>query len=179
MPIQVLLADDYPIVRQGIKSLLNQEGFVVVAEAADGHEAVQLARTLQPDVAVLDLSMPRLNGLEAAQAILQASPRTKSILLTMHEEDHFVLEAMRAGIRGYVVKRQAVMELVQAIREVANGAIYLSPNISRAVVQAYLSKTELPPDPLSLRERQVLQLVAEGKTTKEIAQLLGISVKTA
>lgn len=179
MPIQVLLADDHPIVREGFKTLLEREGLQVVGEASDGHEAVRLARTLHPDVAVLDLSMPLLNGLQAAQEILRASPRTRTILLTMYTEDHYVLEAVRIGIRGYVVKRQAVTDLVQAIREVANGAIYLSPSVSQAVVQAYLGRTELPPDPLSSRERQVLQLVAEGKTTKEIAQLLGISTKTA
>lgn len=179
MPIQVLLADDHPIVREGFKSLLEREGLQVVGEASDGHEAVRLAQTLHPDVAVLDLSMPLLNGLQAAREILHTSPRTRTILLTMYTEDQYVLEAMRAGVRGYVVKRQAVMDLVQAIREVANGAIYLSPSVSQAVVRAYLGKTDLPPDPLSSRERQVLQLVAEGKTTKEIAQLLGISVKTA
>src|SRR5574337_732899 len=179
MLITVLLADDHPIVREGFKALLEREGVQVVGEASDGREAVRLAQTLCPDVAVLDLSMPLLNGLQAAQAILHASPRTRTILLTMYTEDHYVLEAMRAGIRGYVVKRQAVMDLVQAVREVANGAIYLSPSVSQAVVHAYLGKTDLPPDPLSSREREVLQLVAEGKTTKEIARLLGISTKTA
>src|SRR5574337_1112908 len=179
MPIRVLLADDHQIVRQGIKALLKQEGFDVIGEASNGCEAVQLARTLHPDVAVLDLSMPVLNGLSACQEILQASPRTKPILLTMHVEDHYVLQALRAGVRGYVVKQQAATELIQAIWEVANSAIYLSPSISAAVVQAYLHKTKLPADPLTHRERQVLQLVAEGKTTKEIAQHLGISIKTA
>lgn len=179
MSIQVLLADDHPIVREGFRALLTQEGFRVVGEASNGHEAVRLARALHPDVAVLDLSMPLLNGLEAAKAILQTSPGTRTILVTMYTEDCYVLEAMRVGVRGYVVKQQAVKDLVTAIREVAGGAIYLSPSISQAVVQAYLDKTDLPPDPLSSRERQVLQLVAEGKTTKEIAQLLGISVKTA
>ena len=179
MPLQILLADDHLIVREGLKAILEREGFDVIGEASDGREAVQLARTLHPDVAILDLSMPLLNGLQAAQEIPHVSPRTRTVLLTMHTEDHYVLEAIRAGIRGYVVKRQATSELVQAIREVANGSVYLSPSISAAVVQAYLHKTELPPDPLTSRERQVLQLVAEGKTTKEIAQLLGVSVKTA
>lgn len=179
MPIQVLLADDHPIVREGLKTLLEQDGFVVVAQASDGHEAVRLAQALHPDVAVLDLSMPLLNGLQAAQAIHHATSRTRTILLTMYAEDQYVLQAMQAGIQGYVVKGQAAVELIQAIREVASGAIYLSPCISRAVVQAYLDKTVLPTDPLSPRERQVLQLVAEGKTTKEIALLLGISIKTA
>lgn len=179
MPLQILLADDHLIVREGLKAILEREGFDVIGEASDGREAVQLARTLHPDVAILDLSMPLLNGMQAAQEILHVSPRTRIILLTMHTEDHYVLEAIRAGIRGYVVKRQAASELVQAIREVANGAVYLSPSISAAVVQAYLHKTELPADPLTRRERQVLQLVAEGKTTKEVAQLLGISTKTA
>jgi DNA-binding NarL/FixJ family response regulator len=179
MPIHVLLADDHAIVREGFKALLEREGLQVVGEASDGREAVSLAHTLRPDVAVLDLSMPLMNGLQAAQEILHTSPRTRTILLTMYTEDQYVLEAMRAGIRGYVVKRQAAMDLVQAIREVANGAIYLSPSVSQAVVHAFLGKTDLPVDPLSSRERQVLQLVAEGKTTKEIAQLLGISVKTA
>lgn len=179
MPIQVLLADDHLIVRQGLKALLEREGFVVVAEASDGHEAVRLAQSLHPDVAVLDLSMPLMNGLEASQEILHSAHGTRAILLTMYTEDHYVIRALRAGIRGYVVKTQATTDLVQAIQEVAKGAIYLSPSISRAVVEAYLAKTDLPPDPLTPRERQVLQLVAEGKTAKEVAQLLGISAKTA
>ena len=179
MPIQVLLADDHLIVRQGLKALLEREGFTVVGEAVDGHEAVRLAQALHPDVAVLDLAMPLLNGLDTAREILRISPRTRTILLTMHPEDHYIFEALRAGIEGYVLKTQAAEDLVRAIREVFRGMIYLSPGVSRAVVQAYLAKTDLPPDPLAPRERQVLQLVAEGKTTKEIAVLLGISVKTA
>ena len=179
MPIQVLLADDHLIVRQGLKALLEREGIKVVGEAADGHEAVRLAQALRPDVAVLDLAMPLLNGLDTAREILRISSRTRTILLTMHPEDHYIFEALRAGIEGYVLKTQAAEDLVRAIREVFRGMIYLSPGVSRAVVQAYLAKTDLPPDPLAPRERQVLQLIAEGKTTKEIAVFLGLSVKTA
>lgn len=178
MAIRVLLADDHLIVRQGCKALLDREGFEVVAEASDGHEAVRLAQTLRPDVAVLDLAMPLMNGLEASQEILHASPGTRSVVLTMYTDDHYVIRALRAGIRGYVVKSQASADLVQAIQEVTKGAIYLSPGISRAVVDAYLAKTEFPPDPLTPRERQVLQLVAEGKRAKEVAEFLGVSVKT-
>ncbi len=179
MPTRILLADDHQIVRQGLKALLEREGFAVVAEVADGQEAIRAARERCPDVAVLDFGMPLLNGLGAAQQILHACPRAKAILLTMHTEDHYVLEALQAGVKGYVVKTQASADLIRAIHEVQRGMMYLSPGISQAVVDAYLAKSDVPPDPLTAREREVLQLVAEGKSTKEIAQLLGISFKTA
>ena len=179
MPTRILLADDHQIVRQGLKALLEREGFAVVAEVADGQEAIRAARERCPDVAVLDFGMPLLNGLGAAQQILHACPRAKAILLTMHTEDHYVLEALQAGVKGYVVKTQASADLIRAIHEVLRGMMYLSPGVSQAVVEAYLAKSELPADPLTAREREVLQLVAEGKSTKEIAQLLGISFKTA
>jgi len=161
-----------------LKMLLERAGFKVVGEASDGQEAVRRVRDLVPDVAVLDLAMPLLNGLEAAQEILRDSPRTRPILLTMHAEDPYVTAALRVGVKAYVLKTQAAPDLIQAIEEVSRDRIYLSPGISRTVVEAYLAKTELPPDPLSPREREVLQLVAGGKTTKEIARLLGVGVKT-
>jgi len=179
MLCEILLADDHLVVRQGLKVLLENEGFRVVGEASDGREALQLAQNLRFDVAVLDLAMPLLNGIDAGRAILQACPKTKVVLLTMHTEDHLILEALRAGIKGYVLKSKATEELVEAIQEVSRGRLYLTPGASETVVQAYLAKTELPPEPLSPREREFLQLIAEGKTTKEAAGLLGISVKTA
>ncbi len=178
MPLRILLAEDHLMVRQGLRALLEREGFEVAGEAGDGHQAIRLAQDLRPDVAVLDLAMPLLNGIDAAREILKVSPSTKVILLTVHTEDQYVLEALRARVKGYVLKTQVAEDLVQAIREVLRGSTYLSPGISQAVVEAFLAKTDLPTDPLTLRERQVLQLIAERKSTKEIAGLLGVSVKT-
>ena len=178
MPLRILLAEDHLMVRQGLRALLEREGFEVAGEAGDGHQAIRLAQDLRPDVAVLDLAMPLLNGIDAAREILKVSPSTKVILLTVHTEDQYVLEALRARVKGYVLKTQVAEDLVQAIREVLRGSTYLSPGISQAVVEAFLAKTDLPTDPLTLRERQALQLIAERKSTKEIAGLLGVSVKT-
>ena len=179
MPPVIILADDHQIFRQALKGLLVREQIDVAGEAADGREAVGVAHELQPDIAVLDFAMPLLNGLNAARSIHQVSPRTRTILLTVHAEDHFVLEGLRAGVKGDVVKTQAAEDLVRAIREVYNGQFYLSPAVSRAVVDAFLSGREPPRDQLTAREREVLQLIAEGKTTKQIAQLLELGVKTA
>jgi two-component system, NarL family, response regulator NreC len=179
MPIRVLLADDHVLVRQGVKSLLEREGIQVVGEARDGQEVMQLAAKHSPDVAVIDVGMPLLNGLDAARELKRIAPKTKAIFLTRHDEDEYLIEALRAGAKGYVLKNQAASDLVQAIQLVCRGQVYLSPGMSSVVVNAYLSKTELPVDPITSREREVLQLIAEGKSTKDIASLLGISVKTA
>jgi DNA-binding NarL/FixJ family response regulator len=179
MGVSVLLVDDHPVFRQGLRALLERERFDVVGEASDGFEAIALAERLQPQIVVLDLAMPALNGIDAAREIVKKAPRTKAILLTMYTEEHHVLEALRAGVKGCVSKSQAAEHLLQAIKDVSAGGVYLSPHVSGAVVQAYLAKTELPYDPLTPRERQVLQLIAEGKTTKETAAVLDVSVKTA
>src|SRR5438309_45564 len=179
MPTRVILADDHTLVRQGLKSLLEREGIQVVGEASDGQEAIVIATKLMPDVAIIDISMPILNGLDAARAVRKACPKTKVILLTRHDEDQYVTEALRRGVKGYVLKNQAASDLVQAIRQVVCGGIYLSPGISGAVVEAYLSKTEVARNLLTSRERQVLQMIGEGNSTKDLARLLGISVKTA
>ncbi len=179
MPIRIVLADDHVLVRQGLKSLLEREQFQVVAEASDGQEAVRASESLHPDIVVIDISMPLLNGIEAVRELGRSCPKTKAILLTQHEEDQYIREALEAGAKGYVLKNQAASDLVHAIQQVSRGQFYLSPGISRAVVEAYRTKSDSPADPLTGRERQVLQLIAEGKSTKDAASLLGISVKTA
>src|SRR6266446_6067783 len=179
MPTRVLLADDHALIRQGLKALLERQGFQVVSEASDGQEALQSVQETQPDVAIIDISMPLLNGVDTARELKKSSPKTKIIMLTQHDEDEYVTESLRAGVRGYILKSQAGADLVHAIQEVCRGSVYLSPKISRAVVDAYLSKTYVSSDPLSGRERQVLQLVGEGMSTKDIAMHLGIIVKSA
>ena len=179
MPIRIVLADDHVLVRQGLKSLLEREGFQVVAEASDGQEALGHVQSLQPDIAVMDISMPTLNGLNAAREMRRSSPKTKTILLTQHDESQYIREALEAGVKAYVLKSQVASDLLLAIRQVSRGHVYLSPGVSNAIMEAYQSKSEKSKDPLTLRERQVLQLIAEGKSTKDIASLLGISAKTA
>lgn len=179
MPTRIILADDHVIVRQGIKSLLEREGMQVVAEASDGREAISYVESLSPDVVVMDIGMPMLNGMEAARELARCCPKVKPILLTQHDEPQYVSAALKAGVKGYVLKSQISGDLVQAIHQVLRGQVYLSPGISGSVMAAYKSKTEIATDPLTSRERQVLQLIAEGKSTKDVAALLGVSVKTA
>lgn len=178
-PVRVLVVDDHEIVRQGLKSVLNREGFEIVGEASDGRQAVAQALELQPDLIVMDIGMPVMTGIEASAEIRKAVPSTRLILLTMHSENGYVLEALRSGIRGYVLKSRAAVELMEAIGEILKGKIYLSPGISQTVVEAYLQQNGSESESLTRRELQVLQMVAEGKTTKEIAASLGVSVKTA
>ena len=179
MPTRIVLADDHVLVREGLKSLLEREHFQVVAEASDGQEAVKLIETHHPDIAILDISMPTLNGIDAARGLTRSAPKTKVILLTQHEEEQYIHEALESGVKGYVLKNQVANDLIQAIRQVGRGEFYLSPGISRAVMEAFRNKSARPADPLTARERQVLQLIAEGKSTKDTASVLGISVKTA
>ena|SRR5712692_484200 len=177
MPLRVLLADDHELVRQGLRALLERHGFAIVGEAAEGRTAVTLASELQPDIAVLDVAMPMLNGVGAAEAIARAAPKTRVILLTALNDGQFASSALRAGVRGFVLKLQNIDDLVHAIEEVNEGGLYVSPGMSQAVFDV-VNKAAAA-EPLSPRERQVVQLVAEGKSTKQIAELLIISVKTA
>jgi two-component system, NarL family, response regulator NreC len=178
VPITVLLADDHEIVREGVRSILERQGFSVVGEASDGREAVALASALRPDVAVLDAAMPLLNGIDAARAITALGRGTKSVLLTMHTEAPRVRQALRAGVRGYVVKTQASSDLTRAIHDVVRGYLHLSPIVSSAAIAPRLRPSGGAGAPLTLREREVVQLIAEGKTTKEIASILHLSPKT-
>src|SRR5262245_18206537 len=178
MPIRILLADDHVMVRQGLRVLLEQAGMIVIGEASDGQEALRLAHEHTPDVVVLDIAMPSLNGLETARRLRETLPQIKIVLLTMYAEEPYVLEALEAGAVGYVLKNQVVGDIVQAIRDALQGAIYLSSRVAYTVVQAYLTRSSRSPDPLTAREREIVQHIAEGLTTKEIASALGLSVKT-
>jgi len=176
--LRILLADDHHVVRQALRALLERHGFEIVAEASDGRTAAEMAATLQPDVAVLDVAMPLLSGVDAAAEIARVTPGTRVILLTALSDAQFVAAALQAGVRGFVMKIQDIEDLVNAIWEVSEGGLYVSPGASQAVLDA-VSVSHPAARRLSERERQVLKLIAEGKSTKQIAQLLEISVKTA
>jgi two-component system, NarL family, response regulator NreC len=177
---RLILADDHAILRDGLRAILTEEqGFDVVGEASDGRQAVKLCETLAPDVAVLDVSMPLLTGLGAAAQILKSVPSTKILMLTMHQESKYVLESLRIGVSGFVVKSKAASVLVEGIKTVLRGEVYLCPTTAAVVANAYLASDGSAANPLSGRELEVLQLIAEGKNVKEIGSILGISAKTA
>ncbi|MFP5284986.1 MAG: response regulator [Thermoanaerobaculia bacterium] len=184
MKVRVLVADDHTIVRQGLVKLLVESGECeVVAEASDGMEAVEKALALRPEVAILDLSMPRLPGLEAVRRIHEALPQTRVLVLTAHEEEEYVLPVVRAGASGYIIKDSAVSELLAAVRALHTGHGYFGPQAAKVLAEQYRHPERAsagdPYRDLSPREREVFHLVVDGKTTKEIARALGISVKTA
>jgi len=184
MIIRILLADDHKIVREGLNSLLGREpDMEVVAMADNGRTAVQLAGQLMPDIAVIDIAMPDMNGIEATRRISAENREVKVLSLSMHSARRFVVEALSAGAKGYLLKDCAFDDLVRAIRTVAGNETYLSPKVAGLIVKDYLKRSPESAPPavslLSSREREVLQLIAEGESTKEIAYTLGVSIKTA
>jgi DNA-binding NarL/FixJ family response regulator len=180
--VRVLLADDHHLVRAGLRSLLaDQPGVDVVCETGDGREALEMIERHRPDVALLDITMPGLNGLEVASRVEKASPRTKVVILSMHAGEAYVAQALRVGVAGYLLKDAAAEELGIALEAVGRNEVYLSPAISRRVVDGYLRSAGAESDPLASltsRQREILQLIAEGRSTKEIASDLDVSVKT-
>jgi len=181
-PIRVLLAEDHTLVRAGIRALLEGlAGVQVVAEAGDGREALQLVAAHQPDLVLMDIAMAGLNGLEATGRIVKEFPHVRVIILSMHANEEYVLQALRAGAAGYLLKDAGTSELELAVRAAARGEIYLSPAVSRHVIADYMRRagSELTLlDQLTPRQREILQLIAEGRTTREIANILQVSVKT-
>lgn len=183
MKLRLLLVDDHKLFRDGLRSMIEpQRGMEIVGEARDGQSAVALAHELKPDVVLMDVSMPELNGIEATRKIIADQPAAKIIMLSMHSDRRYVIEALRSGARGYLLKDSAFDEVVAAIRECASGKVYLSPQIADVVINDYISLAKSADASayavLSAREREVLQMFAEGKTTKEIAAQLQVSAKT-
>jgi DNA-binding NarL/FixJ family response regulator len=184
MAIRVLLVDDHAVVRDGLRFLLEAGGNItVVGEAADGRQAVRQVQALLPDVVVMDIAMPELNGIEATEQIRQACPSTQVVILSMYATKEHILRALRAGANGYLLKESAGQEVVDAIRAVRAGRRYLSQSIAETVIDDYVHERQAPPaqsplERLSSREREVLQLVVEGKSSTEIAEILYLSPKT-
>jgi DNA-binding NarL/FixJ family response regulator len=183
--LRILIADDYEVIRYGVRSLLqDRPDWEVCGEAVDGREAVNMAAHLRPDVVILDIGMPNLNGLDAARQILCDAPETLIVILTMDESERSVREALRAGVRGIVLKSDAARDLVLAIDALRDHRTFFTAEVAEMVLNGYMGR-ETPNnvwtlrDPLSRREREVVQLLAEGKTTKDVAVVLGLSVKTA
>jgi two-component system, NarL family, response regulator NreC len=177
--IRILLADDHAVVRQGFRMILAaQADMEIVGEAGNGREAIDLAGSLKPDIVVMDVAMPELNGIEATRRLAELAPHARVIALSMHKDSVYVRETLRAGARGYLLKESGAGDLVTAIRAVAAGEGYISPSVSDAVLDDYRRHVTNPIDLLSSREREVLQMLAEGKTNKEIAAILNLSVYT-
>jgi two-component system response regulator NreC len=182
--IRILLADDHTIIRSGLRLLLEQQAdFNVVAEAGDGREAVELVLKHHPEVAILDIGMPQLNGIEATRQIVSQEPRTQVMILSMHADEGYVLRALKAGARAYILKNSAEADLIRAVRSVADGKSFFSPVISKMLLEDYVrqvrdKQVEDSYDLLTPREREILQLLAEGKTNKEVATLLKLSLYT-
>ena len=179
MKIKVIIIDDHQMVREGLRSLLvGEKDMEVIAEAGDGWEGVRLAEKLAPDVVIMDIAMPELNGIEATRQILDRTTGVRVLVLSMHSDQRFVERTLKAGAAGYLLKDCAFEELVRAIRTVMAGQMYLSPGIASLVVREYIENGLDAPPALSAREREVLQLITEGKSTKEVGLLLHISIKT-
>jgi DNA-binding NarL/FixJ family response regulator len=182
--LRILIADDHEVVRSGIRTMLEaRPGWEVCAEAADGREAVERCKELKPDIAILDLGMPNLNGLEATRQILAASPQTKILILTMHDSNQVVRDSVAAGARGFLLKTEASRELVTAVEALQDQRTYFAPGIAEMIMEEYLhpaKPSSLPvSNHLTPREREVIQLLAEGKRTRDVANVLHLSVKTA
>ena len=187
MSIRILIADDHEVVRRGLSSLLQaHEGWEVVAEASDGREAVEKAKELNPDFIILDIGMPNLNGLAATRQLVQHNPNSKIIVLTITDSDHVIREALDAGARGFVLKSDAIRDLVSAIDALQRGQMFFTPRVNELLLSGFLEKGAatsrgVPPrfPTLTPREREVIQLLAEGKSSKEVATVLNLSTKTA
>jgi two-component system, NarL family, response regulator NreC len=184
MPIRILLADDHTVVRDGLRALLEREpDMAIVAEAADGRESVQLAEEQSPDVVVMDLAMPVMNGMEATRRILAANPRVAVVILSMHQDESYILGSLHAGAKGYLLKDSMRKELVEAIRAVSQGRSFFTRKVSRLLKEDYMMQLQQRGlgdtyEMLTDREREVLQLIAEGRTNKEVAGMLGIGLTT-